>query len=290
MVVHFNIPLMTREHRILEVLDGRMRLPSDAAGVLRRLRKGYDGEVRFRDWLEAHLQSDCIVLYDLLLEVDGSEFQIDCLVIQQREVWHFEVKNYEGMFQFRDDAFYSLPSGRKLQNPLNQLERGNLLLDKFLRVHGFQFPIRSRVVFINPRCTIYECGPSPQVIHPTHLLHFISSLNDIPSQLSSSHYKFSRKLFGLMAHEADSERVPSYSFAGLARGVRCLLCEGFLRAAGRALVCDGCGFSEGVESGVMRSVVDFALVFPGERITTRGECGRFVEVSFRLSLPLKGFC
>lgn len=269
MVFHFNDPVRTREHRILESLDIRLGLPRENTRQLARLRKGHEGEMRFRDFLKADLRSDCVVLYDLSFESNDSAFQIDCLIVQQREIWHLEVKNFEGDYKLQDNSFYSYALDKRVQNPVGQLERGNVLLNQVLQANGYQFPVKSRVVFVNPRFMLFQCDRPSNIIHPPQLPQFISSLNHNPSQLTSAHFKMVRKLMSALKRESDSSELPAYTFSGLAKGIRCLECRGFLGVSGKRLVCDGCGFSESRESGVMRNIAEFDLLFPGEKITTR---------------------
>lgn len=292
MVFHVNFPVRAWSHRVLEALDVRLGLSQKNARQLARLRKGYEGEVRFRDLLGAHLRSDCMVLYDLSFESNESGFQIDCLIVQQREVWHLEVKNFEGDYQLQGNSFYSYGLGKEIQNPVSQLERGNVLLNQVLQAQGFQFPVKSRVVFVNPRFMLFQCDRPSNIIHPSQLSSFISSLNHNPSQLTGSHFKMVRKLASVLEREADSSGVPGYSFAELAKGIRCLGCRGFLGARGRRLICDGCGFSESRESGVMRNVAEFDLLFPGEKITTRRMtewCGGVVPSPFTIKSIMTKF-
>jgi hypothetical protein len=82
---------------ILESLDTRMNLPSEDKQNYLNLKKGYDGEVMF-DSLTEKLNCDCYILNDLRLMFNNSVFQIDTLIIFQKIIQVFEVKNYDGDF------------------------------------------------------------------------------------------------------------------------------------------------------------------------------------------------
>lgn len=260
---------------MLEALGRRMGLDVDAVGRLDVLRKGFVGEVLFAGALGEGLRSGsgCVVLYDLLLRANGSVFQLDCVVIREGEVLLLEVKNYEGDYVFRDERFYHVGSGQVVKNPLNQLERSEFLLGKVLGRLGFDCSIRARVVFVHPGFMLFQAPLGLPVIYPSQVGRFVRSLNGRGARVSGERWKLARRLFAHQIVEERLDRVPGYDFAGLRKGMCCLDCRGFLVMRGgswdRVLVCEGCGCLEGRESAVLRSVVEFDLLFPDDAITTR---------------------
>lgn len=267
--LHYNQPVKPREMQVLEILRDRMRLPAASVRRLRNLEKGFTGEVRFSELLKAQLGSDCIVLYDLLLERDGDTFQIDCVVIQQRDVWHLEVKNYEGDFQLRDRALYSLTSENEIKNPLNQLDRGRFLLNQLLDRLGYSLSLQSHVVFVHPQFTLFQSKPLKEIIHPTQIQRFLHSVSNKHSQLTSGHRELADSLFHAQKVETLGRGLPEYAWEDLQKGVRCLECDGFMCGGGLRIHCAACGYTEGRESAVVRSVLEFHMLFPDEKITTR---------------------
>src|SRR5699024_10128817 len=172
------------------------------------------------------LRSDCIVLYDLSFESNDSAFQIDCLIVQQREIWHLEVKNFEGDYKLQNNSFYSYALDKRVQNPVGQLERGNVLLNQVLQANGYQFPIKSRVVFVNPRFMLFQYDRPSNITHPLQLPQFTASLNRNPSQLTSAQFKMVRKVMSALKRESQLSELSSYTFAGLSEGIRCFRCRG----------------------------------------------------------------
>lgn len=94
----FTKPNKSKEHKRLEILEKRTTLSIDQQQSLDRLSTGYKGELYFSKLVQTELQCEPIVLYDLLLEINGSECQIDCLLIFQNELILIEIKNYQGDF------------------------------------------------------------------------------------------------------------------------------------------------------------------------------------------------
>lgn len=79
---------MSKELKILTALNTRMDLPEKEKQQYWSLLKGFEGELHF-DSRIASLETENLVLTDLLLEVSGSVFQIDSLVIFQDTVYPF---------------------------------------------------------------------------------------------------------------------------------------------------------------------------------------------------------
>ncbi|AGK53504.1 nuclease-related domain-containing protein [Bacillus sp. 1NLA3E] len=102
---------------ILGYLNTRMKLSSKDIQQFLTLKKGFEGEAMF-DLLLGNLQSEMIILNDLLFEVNNSLFQIDSLIISQETIYLFEVKNYEVDFYYKSDRFYTM-LGTEIKNPLD---------------------------------------------------------------------------------------------------------------------------------------------------------------------------
>jgi hypothetical protein len=91
---------------ILRSLNARLLLSEEEKKTLYRLEKGYEGEVMF-DLLTEQLPDEKLILNDLLLEVNGTKFQIDTTLITQDKIYLFEVKNFEGDYDYNNGNFES---------------------------------------------------------------------------------------------------------------------------------------------------------------------------------------
>lgn len=268
LTLHYNHPTKTKKQQILKALKKRMSLPADNLKTLHRLEKGYEGEARFWKLMKAYLTSDCIVLYDLLHESNETKFQLDCTIIQQREIWHLEIKNFEGDFQLKDNALYSLNTKKEVKSPLNQLERSKFLFNQLLENNSHHFPINSHIIFVHPEFAIYQHQPNQLIVHPAQMIRFIKMLNSKPSKLSSYHYKLAHKLFSTQHQEDPYKRLPPYKMSQMNKGIYCLNCAELLVAQGNRVKCESCHYHESKQSAVMRSVLEFNLLFPRHKMTT----------------------
>src|SRR5690625_2203660 len=246
-----------------------MTLPPDYKTRLDNLNKGYEGEQRFFTLIKNRLMSDCTPLYDLLLKGNQTEFQIDNLLIFNSKIHLIEVKNYEGDFFIKDEKWYAVASRNEIRNPLLQLERSDFLFRQLLQELGYNLSVKSYLVFINKEFTLYQAAFNQSLILPTPLKRFMMQLNTISSTITKRHKKLAEQLAHRHIESSSHERLPTYEYDQLQKGVTCPSCFGFMSEFNKIkLRCKSCGAEERIETAVMRSIVEFNLLFPNSRITT----------------------
>ncbi|WP_312473474.1 nuclease-related domain-containing protein [Neobacillus sp.] len=254
--------------KLFRFLNTRMELSSKDKQYYLNLEKGFEGEAMF-DLLTKKLQTDCLILNDLLLEVNNSKFQIDTLIISQKTISLFDVKNYDDDFYYELGNFYS-KSKSEIKNPLDQLKRCESLLRQMLQYHDFKLPIEPWVVFINPEFTLYQAPQNMPIIFPTQINRFLKKLDRMPSTLTGRHIKLADKLVAMHQIESPYPQLPPYAYDQLQKGITCSMCHSFSISVGeKNIVCDECGREEKVESAVLRSVEELKLLFPDWKITTK---------------------
>ena len=268
-----------RELLFLRTLNKRMELSPNDFEYYSSLKKGYEGEVMF-DQLTEKLQSELLILNDLLLEVKRTQFQIDTTIISQEVIYLFEVKNLEGDYYFKDDRFY-MKNGKEIKNPLLQLKRCASLFRQFLGTLGYQYRIEPFLVFINPECAIYQAPLNEPIIFPTQLNRLMNKLNKIESKLSSRQKNLANELVNAHMTKSPYTVLPVYDYDQLEKRMTCFSCDSHnLSVKGNKLVCDQCEAEEKVEAAVLRNVEEFRLLFPDRKITTNEIyqwCGGMVE-------------
>jgi hypothetical protein len=252
---------------ILQALKSRMELEEKDAHNLYTLEKGYEGEVQFDHWFMDH-RAESLIINDLLLEVNGTLFQIDSFVITQDQLHLFEVKNLEGDYYLDGDKFKTAASA-EIKNPLHQLNRAELLLKQLLKNLGFYIPLEPHLVFINPEFALLQAPLKSPIILPNQLNRFMDKMNRTSSKLSNKHTKLAEALLSLHIKKSPFTRVPEYDFGRLRKGVICDGCGEFLESFGRQrVICSHCGSREEVDSMVLRTVKSFQILFPDQKVTT----------------------
>jgi hypothetical protein len=253
--------------KILRILNKRMKLTGDEHWYYLNQEKGFQGEVQF-DILTEKLHRNCHILNDLQLESNKSSFQLDSSLIFQETISLFEVKNFEGEYVY-DDAYFKTPSGRDIQNPLDQLKRSKLLLSNLLQSLGSKLTVEAYIIFINPQFTLYQTPPDLPFVLPTQLDRFMSKLDQKPSLLNQSHKTLADKLISLHQPVPPYTQLPAYEYETIKKGMTCCKCHSFsVSVHGKKVVCHTCGCEEMVTSSVLRMVGEFTLLFPDRKITT----------------------
>ncbi|WP_213371831.1 nuclease-related domain-containing protein [Mesobacillus boroniphilus] len=252
---------------ILQTLKARMELEEKDAQNLRTLEKGYEGEVHFDHWFTNHIV-ESLIINDLLLEVNGTHFQIDSLVITQDRLHLFEVKNLEGDYYLDGDKFKTV-AGTEIKNPLHQLSRAESLLKQLLKNLGFYIPLEPHLVFINPEFALLQTPLKSPIILPNQLNRFMDKMNRTTSKLTNKHTKLAEALLSLHIKKSPFSRVPGYDFDRLRKGVICEACGEFLESYSRnKFICRQCESQEHIESVVIRAAKSFQLLFPERKVTT----------------------
>jgi hypothetical protein len=261
--------MKSRELQVLSLLRQRTRLDDDSFSSYNRLQSGYLGERKFASLLKENLTAQPIILYHLLLEFERCLFEIDCLMIFAGQIYLIEVKYFQNDYVYDDGNWVNVRTKKKAKNPIHQLSRCEDLLQNFLSSHGIYLDINAKVVFVHETFTLYQAPLKLPYILPTQVKRFIDTLNDLRCSLTEQEMKTAKLL--VENHLADSphERLPTYDFSKLRKGIFCLACEKPLKPYRRkALICGTCNAIECLDSAVIRGVVDFSVLFREERITT----------------------
>lgn len=258
---------MSKELKILTALNNRMDLPEKEKQQYWSQLKGFEGELQF-DRRIATLETEHLVLSDLLLEVSGSVFQIDSLVIFQDTIYLFEVKNFEGDYYYDGEKLRTI-IGKEVKDPLLQLKRSESLLRQLLNTINYNYTLKTCVIFINPEFSLFQAPKDEPIILPTQMNRFMKKLNNTKSKISVRNNKLAEKLLSLHLPESPMKRSYEYEYGMLRKGVFCESCGGVLAEHQRGkLICPTCGKSENIETAILRNVEEFMLLFPTRKITT----------------------
>jgi hypothetical protein len=257
----------SKELLIQESLNARMKLSNKETSNYLRNKKGYEGEVQFDKLLE-NLNIDCLVLNDLLFEINNKYFQIDKIILTQQGLIIFEVKNFEDEYYIDGGKWFVFPK-KEIDNPLDQLNRSYSLLQRLLQSVGYNCTVEKHLVFVNPDFTLYHAPMNSSIVLPTQLNRLVNKLNMISSKLNENHTKLANKLLSLHVEESPFKRNFEYKYEQLKKGITCSSCHSFITKINtKRITCVKCGLEEDVKSAVLRSVKEIKLLFPEKKITT----------------------
>lgn len=262
-------PIKPKELQILQLLSPRKNFSYKEKQTFNNLMKGYNGEKQFYTLLKKHLSSSGIILSDLLLEINNSVFQIDNVLVRNKTIFQFEVKNYDGEFYIENGDWYIAGTRKEISNPLLQLKKSNYLLRQLLQKLGYNLQVRPYLVFINQEFTLYQLPLKLPIILPNQLNRFIKNLNNTPVNTHKYHTDIARDLVASNIKDSSYENLPEYDYHQLRKGMTCPKCYTFLiRYNKQHVKCENCGHIENIQSAILRSTCEFKLLFPNKKITT----------------------
>lgn len=246
-----------------------MDLSPDDIHYYLKLEKGFEGELMFNHLLQEY-PCDWLIINDLLLEKNNTTFQIDILLISQKKIFHFEVKNFEGDYFIDDNQWYTAFSKTGIINPISQLEKSRILLKRLLQDFGCHLPLESYLIFINPQFMLYNAPINPSIIFPAQLERFMTTkMNLNGCHMNKSHHRLGEKFISRNITDSKFSRVPSYNFEGLRKGVFCSVCYSAMsKDKEKNIICRQCGYIENWQVALMRSVDEYRLLFPDKKVTT----------------------
>lgn len=266
------------ELRLYRYLDARMTLDGNDKQQYLVLEKGFEGEIAFDRMLDG-LDGEFLIINDLLLEFQGTYFQIDKLVILSEGISVYEVKNYEGDYYVEQGTWYS-HSGSEIKNPLDQVKRSDSLLRRYLQKLRSSLKVTSHLTFVNPEFTLFQAPLRENIILPTQLKRLVRDFEQPHGKLNERHMELAKRI--LAGHVAVSpfRRTPEYRYEDLEKGLLCGSCRSIeTYMNGGRLVCSSCDTTEEIDAAIMRSVAEFMFLFPEKQVTTNAihEWCRVVE-------------
>lgn len=254
------------ELKLLRNLNCRMKRSEKELNYYINLEKGFAGELQFDKWLK-NLTIECLILNDLIFEINNTTCQIDSIIIVQDTLYLFEIKNYDGDFYIDDDKWYTI-AGKEIKNPLLQLKRSESMIRRLLQDHNYNFQIEAYVIFINPHFHLYQTPLNLPIIFPTQLQRFFNKLNIRSSKIMSKEKKLAKQLVSIHLEESPYTRLKKYTYTQLKRGIICASCYSFTTTVNKLKVECTCGYKEDITYAVLRSLEEYILLFPNKKITT----------------------
>ncbi|HIW12479.1 MAG TPA: NERD domain-containing protein [Candidatus Salinicoccus stercoripullorum] len=262
----------SKRHVYFETLSGRAELDRKEAADLARYRSGYSGECEYDAVLDAVGHDNLFVFRDIWMQAGGGEVQFDALIVVDNVLIANEIKNYSGNYSY-ENGVWRVRGQQISEDPVSQLSRAAGKLVKLRNESGFQFDIEKEIVFINPYFIFggdggmgASGGGSRQFVMRNRLKQYFRSLGNHTSGRSAK--VLAEEISGRII--ADPYPVPETDYGRLRPGANCFKCGSFDVELKRFVsVCRRCSYAETVERLIVRTVVDFAVLFPDGDVTMR---------------------
>ncbi|UTR11820.1 NERD domain-containing protein [Evansella sp. LMS18] len=255
------------ELTLLKLLRSRFVLSEETNNYYLSKLKGYEGEC-YLDSLLATLTSNSLILGDLLFEQNNTTFQIDTLLLSQKTIYLFEVKNFEGDYYIKNGDWYRKSTGKAITNPVHQLKRCETLLRSLLHSRNIRMEIEPYLVFTNPLFTLYQAPLDLSAYFPAQLNSLLKKLNQAPSELNGSHQQLAQFLLSKHVIDSPYKRLPGYRYEDLQKGVTCRKCMSLkVTKTKYTTICTNCRHEEKNTSCILQATKDLKLLFPDRLLT-----------------------
>lgn len=258
-----------RELLFLRTLSPRMMFTEEQMEDYINLEKGYEGELKF-DALMDNQKREHLLIRDLFLTSNKSEFQLDNLLFTPKRIYQLEVKNFEGEHYIETEAWYT-STGKQIKNPLLQLKRSENLLNQLLYKMKANMKVDSYLIFINQEFTLYSASQSLPVNLPSQINRFLKKLfkdDNTQNFIYPRQKGIANQLIKLHKTETPYMQIPEYNYRKLKKGIVCSHCMGWMEVSIQGRVkCSHCSKEEFYLSAIERSVEEFKLLFPNEPLT-----------------------
>lgn len=279
-----NLSVVPHSLLVYETLLSRKNGSAQEKQYYERLRKGFLGEIRLAKLVTEGNFEKILPLYNCLFEVDGAEFQIDCLLITSDMIFLLEVKNYARDYYIENNKLFNFETKKEIYNPITQLERTEYLFKKLLDEMRINIQVQPYVVFINPEFMVYGATPRLPMIFPPQVRRFLQKVNANASVLTNHTGRLLSRLKEKRKERSSYKRLPKYDISQLKRGVFCERCYAELERENQyTLICSHCQKKYSLDDAILFAVAQFHLLFPMEKITRKSVndwCGGTASKSY----------
>ncbi|MCA1061537.1 NERD domain-containing protein [Rossellomorea aquimaris] len=206
----------------------------------KKRRAGYNGESTVYYHLTFLKDKKYKIFYNVRLPIFSNHFQMDFLILTPFYILIIEVKNISGIVLI-DPFIRQLTRTHKgvtegFIDPVSQVQRYKLLLQKWFSTHKLNHPpIEHLVVFSNPSTILnYTVSPTPDdpyknIIHAQNLIDKIKELNEkhLKTIITDKELLKMKRTLLKHHHEHEIDILEAYSLTknDLITGVRCESCQ-----------------------------------------------------------------
>lgn len=251
----------TLEHQWLEAAGGRRGLDGRGAGELKRLRRGFEGEIELDRFVDRYGGSGWGVYRDIWLDCGGVT-QIDTMIVTAGGIYVCDAKNYSGGYVYAEGKWYA--GGRLLNRDIFvQLKRSmEKVNDMCVRI-GPDIRAEGAVVFVNEHFELEMESPALERVVTRNRIR--KYLMEIDGAAAHGRFHVERLCRAVEKYMIENPYKPPVCDAGMysmmAKGVNCAGCGSYGLEVRRLFIrCVNCGFCEGKEKGVLRTICEYGVL------------------------------
>lgn len=250
------------------LLNRKKKVTASESRQFERSFKGYLGEKSLASLLSQFESSKILPLYNLLYEINGSEFQIDTALVTYNRVYLLEVKNFFGDYIIENNKIYSLNKRTQIYNPVHQLERTEYMFKKLLAKLDITTNVTSYVVFINPHFVLYGAQVQSPFLFASQVDIFLKKIARQSRPLSQKEYILVEKLTQENIQVSMYDRLPEVQPSEIKNNIACVYCFNNIKKDNSFyFFCPSCKKYFDNEEVILQTIYLRYTLFPQEEIT-----------------------
>lgn len=245
------------EMEVLESLEGRLPLSPKFQRQLRQMRDGYLGEERLDLVLEG-LADSAIIVDDFVMS-QNQTCQIDTVLVTANSIILLDAKNWNGQHTVSERGFEQLSN-----DPLDQLKRAEKIFSRMLEFERIQLPVYSRLVFVNPKMTLYGIQPEMPIVLSQQIPEFVSKIRQHSGEITKWELQLALRILSHHTDENPYHLKVDYSWDEIGKGMLCRACRVKMVEKNHKYVrCLSCGVTEAKGDALRRTKIEMDVLFPG---------------------------
>lgn len=235
--------------------------------LLYSLEKGALGEQTVIDYIRQYGKSHWTVIQNLWMDYYGT-YETDLLLLTNHASYTLEIKNYDGLFEYKNSRCYI--NGRKnKENPILQAEKSFMNAQDLCREISPRINVNGALIFIGEhnQVNIQSEVDGIQIVTRTGLRNFIQNIADNEVDYPYSPIDTQQIITHFEKREVLNPFRPPASFQpedllNGHRGIYCKACARFDLETTRKFVKCKCGFVERRREAILRTIYEYgALTF-----------------------------
>ncbi|TDM07681.1 nuclease-related domain-containing protein [Macrococcus lamae] len=233
---------------------------------VQKQQQGLNGEKLFEELVMRYVDHGS-AYFDLRLTVFDKEFQIDCLIVMQDDIYIFEVKwsNYD--IVVKDGRYYFSDTMNEITSYSLQKDRTPKLINEFLKKHQLNYTWHYYHVFINPEQQVYGVQQVDHCFHYYTAISLLRQTSAVPCFYPHDHLHD----ILIKEHIVKSRHEKDYSieFKDCGKGVLCECGTRFLEKCSNRLYTCHCGKHYSADKYLKLAAAELELLFPDQPLNVR---------------------
>lgn len=249
-------------------LDHNKELQDDLA----RLERGLAGEEILIDYLRKHGEEDWVFLRNIWFDYFG-KFESDILLITEAEMHTFEVKNFSGIFELKNNlgTINDIEMGK---HPISQAQKAMISLNGMFKYSAPSPNIIGNVLFASAdnQVKIHDSKSKINIVKRDRLQEYIWEISQTERNYQRKRIDIYKVLNVLNKHEIRNQFPAKELFLKLENhiqpGITCCYCGGFNPKITKSYIICDCGMHEPRDEAIVRTICEYGIMNFNKDLTT----------------------